>query len=152
MVAEEGDGLGLALVVGERLAAIFGGRYFWVGVIAEWRIESNARRGRLTVVTSHSRMDLSSEPEARILESGLHAMVDIPARWPSRVCASSPVFESQILIVASEAVKTTTLVFQITQYMRHAAHSQQLAIHRPSGENLTAATPFLCPRSIKYGW
>ncbi len=32
------------------------------------------------VVVSQSLMDLSSEPEARILESGDQDMVDIPAR------------------------------------------------------------------------
>jgi len=59
---------------------------------------------RLTVATSHNLMDLSSEPDARILESGLQEMAEIPARCPSRVCSSLPVLESQILIVASAAV------------------------------------------------
>jgi len=54
---------------------------------------------------SQRRMDLSSEPEAMVLESGLHAMVDTPARWPSSVCECFPVVASQILMVASEAVR-----------------------------------------------
>lgn len=33
-----------------------------------------------TVDTSHNRIDLSSEPDARVLESGLQAMVEMPAR------------------------------------------------------------------------
>lgn len=80
--------------------------------------------------TSHNRIDLSSEPEARMLESGDQAMVDIPARWPSSVCSSRPVCASQIFIVQS---------------------AEQLAIHFPSGENLTADTPFLWPWRIKVG-
>ena len=48
-------------------------------------------------------MDLSSEPEASVLLSGDHAMVDMPARWPSNVCRCLPVAVSQILMVASAA-------------------------------------------------
>ena len=40
---------------------------------------------QLTAGTSHSRIALSSDPDANIRESGLHAMVDIPAKCPSRV-------------------------------------------------------------------
>lgn len=35
---------------------------------------------RDTVDTSQSLIALSSDPDAKVLESGLHAMVDIPAR------------------------------------------------------------------------
>lgn len=52
---------------------------------------------------SQRRMDLSSEPEAKVRESGDHAIVEMPARWPSRVCRALPVEVSQILIVASAA-------------------------------------------------
>ena len=48
-------------------------------------------------------MDLSSEPEARVRESGDQAMVEMPARWPSSVWRALPVPVSQILIVASAA-------------------------------------------------
>ena len=58
---------------------------------------------KLTVETSHNRIDLSSEPEANVFESGLQAIVEIPARWPSRMCNCFPVFVSHILIVASAA-------------------------------------------------
>ena len=34
----------------------------------------------LTVDTSHSLIDLSSDPDASDFESGLHAMVEIPAK------------------------------------------------------------------------
>lgn len=34
----------------------------------------------LTLLISHNRIDLSSEPEASVFESGLHAIADIPAR------------------------------------------------------------------------
>lgn len=37
-------------------------------------------RRLLTVATSHSLIDLSSEPDASVFESGLQAMVEIPAR------------------------------------------------------------------------
>ena len=57
----------------------------------------------LTVETSHNRMDLSSEPEASVLLSGDQAMVEMPARWPSKVCRCLPVAVSQILMVASAA-------------------------------------------------
>ena len=53
------------------------------------------------VAVSHSRMLLSSEPLARILESRDQHIVLIPARWPSRVCSSAPVLASQILMVQS---------------------------------------------------
>ena len=57
----------------------------------------------LTVETSQSLMDLSSEPEASVLLSGDHAIVEMPARWPSKVCRCLPVAVSQILMVASAA-------------------------------------------------
>ena len=57
----------------------------------------------LTVETSHNRIDLSSEPEASVLPSGDHAMVEMPARWPSSMCNCFPVAVSQILMVASAA-------------------------------------------------
>lgn len=56
-----------------------------------------------TVVMSHNLMDLSSEPDAIALESGLHAIVEMPARCPRRVCESFPLALSQILMVASAA-------------------------------------------------
>ena len=55
------------------------------------------------VVMSQSRINLSSEPEARTLESGLQAMQEMPARCPSSVWAKAPVLESHTLIVASAA-------------------------------------------------
>ena len=33
-----------------------------------------------TAITSHSLMALSSDPDARVVESGLQAIVDMPAR------------------------------------------------------------------------
>ena len=56
-----------------------------------------------TVEISHRRMDLSSDPEASVLESGLQAIVDIPARCPSSMCSCLPLRVSHILIVASAA-------------------------------------------------
>ena len=38
-----------------------------------------------TVWIFHRRIDLSSDPDARVLESGLHAIVEMPARCPSSV-------------------------------------------------------------------
>jgi hypothetical protein len=73
-------------------------------------------------------MVLSSDPEAISFESGLQANVEIPARCPSSVCSSFPVSAFQILMVPS---------------------AEQLAILLPSGENLTAETPFLCPLSMR---
>ena len=58
----------------------------------------------LPVLMSHNRMSLSSEPEAKTFESGLHAIAEIPARWPSSVWARAPEEASQILMVASAAV------------------------------------------------
>ena len=55
------------------------------------------------MLTFQRRMDLSSEPEARILLSGDQARVEMPARWPWRVCRGLPLEASQILIVASAA-------------------------------------------------
>ena len=63
----------------------------------------DAKIHSLTVETSHNRMDLSSEPEASVLLSGDQAMVEMPARWPSKVCRCLPVAVSQILMVASAA-------------------------------------------------
>ena len=60
--------------------------------------------GCLTDETSHKRIDLSSEPEARVLESGLHAIVEIPAKCPSSTCNCFPVARSQTLMVASAAI------------------------------------------------
>lgn len=59
---------------------------------------------QLTVATSHSLIDLSSEPDARVFESGLQAIVDIPARWPCNICLAVPDTASHILIVASAAM------------------------------------------------
>lgn len=81
-------------------------------------------------MTFHSLIDLSSEPEASVVESGPHAMVDMPAICPSSVCSCLPVLASHILIVPSE---------------------EQLAMRLPSGENFTAETPFLCPLRISVG-
>ena len=47
-------------------------------------------------------MDLSSEPEARVMLSGDQAMVLMPARWARRVCRWVPWGSDQIFIVASE--------------------------------------------------
>lgn len=58
----------------------------------------------LTDETSHKRIDLSSDPEARVLESGLQAMVEIPAKCPSSICNCFPVARSQTLMVASAAI------------------------------------------------
>lgn len=58
-------------------------------------------------------MSLSSEPEARYLESGLHEMQLMPARWPSRVCARAPVTASQILMVQSAATWLLGLVLRV---------------------------------------
>lgn len=55
-------------------------------------------------------MILSSEPEASIFESGLQVMVEMPARWPSRVWVRAPDFASHILMVASAAVSSRQLV------------------------------------------
>lgn len=63
-----------------------------------------------TVVASHNRMDLSSDPEASSFESWLHDIVDMPAKCPSSVCSSSPVAVRHILIVASAAAHHTALV------------------------------------------
>lgn len=57
-----------------------------------------------TVSTFQRRMDLSSEPEAMKVPSGLQDSVDIPPRWPSKVCMSLPVEEFQTRIVASAAI------------------------------------------------
>ena len=62
-------------------------------------------RDVLTVDISQRRIDLSSDPEASVFESGLQAIVDIPARCPSRMCSCLPVEVSHILIVASAAEK-----------------------------------------------
>ena len=54
-------------------------------------------------MTSHNRMALSSDPDATVFESGLHVIVETPARCPSMVCKREPELASQILIVASAA-------------------------------------------------
>lgn len=59
------------------------------------------RRVGLTVCTFQRRIDLSSEPEAITRPSGLQAIVEIPARCPSKTWITFPVEASQILIVAS---------------------------------------------------
>lgn len=82
------------------------------------------------VAVSHSRILLSSEPLARILESSDQHIVLTPARWPSSVCSSAPVLASQILMVQSADAE---------------------ASQRPSGENLTQVMPFLWPRRIRVG-
>ena len=83
----------------------------------------------LTVATSHNLMDLSSEPDARILESGLQEMVEIPARCPSRVCSSLPVLESQILIVASAAMALNQYYSCSSATLRHTHSSLQSIGH-----------------------
>ena len=85
---------------------------------------------RLTVATSHNLMDLSSEPDARILESGLQEMAEIPARCPSRVCSSLPVLESQILIVASAAVLLISILALLQLYGTPTAACNPSAIWR----------------------
>ena len=67
---EEEDGMGFSLY--KRM-----GKH--VGVMANEQ-ESLSKRGRLTVSVFQSRMLLSSLPLAIILASGLHAMVETPAR------------------------------------------------------------------------
>lgn len=60
---------------------------------------------------SQSRMILSSDPDAITFESGLHAIVDIPAMCPSNVCKMAPVSAFQILMVLSAATPTNQLAF-----------------------------------------
>ena len=67
----------------------------------------------LTVEMSQSRMDLSSEPDARVFESGLQAMVEMPAMCPSRMCSCLPLVVSHILMVASAADHITHQPTQI---------------------------------------
>lgn len=98
-----------------------------------------------TADTSQSLMALSSDPDARVLESGLHAIIDMPARWPSRVWSCLPVAVSHILIVASAADHSSVSHWPRMACARYFIDSQQLAIDRPSGENRTAATPLLWP-------
>lgn len=64
---------------------------------------SNEQTEQPTVDTSHNRIDLSSDPEAKVLESGLQAMVEMPAKWPSKVWRCLPEEVSHILIVVSAA-------------------------------------------------
>lgn len=80
---------------------------------------------------------MSSLPEAMTLESGIQAMMFMPARWPSRVWRCLPVLASHILIVASAAGVDCQLA-GMNEGRRETI--QQLAIKRPSGENLTAVT------------
>lgn len=54
-----------------------------------------------TVRTFHSRIVLSSDPEAMVAPSGLHDIVDIPARCPSKVCINFPVFAPQTFTAPS---------------------------------------------------
>lgn len=68
VVADEGDGVRFALCA-------------WLLACARANMCSRI----LTVDTFHRRMVLSSEPDAMVAPSGLHAMVDTPARWPSNV-------------------------------------------------------------------
>jgi len=75
-------------------------------------------------------MVLSSEPEAKVQESGDQEMQFTPARWPVRVVWWAPVVADQIFMVAS---------------------AEQLAIQAPSGENFTAVTPRLWPRRMRRG-
>lgn len=82
------------------------------------------------MLTSHSRILLSSLPEARILESGDQEIVDIPARWPRSVCCSKPVEVSQSFILQSALA---------------------LAMRCPSGENFTEDMGFLWPWRIRVG-
>jgi hypothetical protein len=75
-------------------------------------------------------MLLSSLPEARIRESGLHVRADMPAKCPSSVCSSRPVEADQSLMVQS---------------------AEPEAIQRPSGEKRTIEMGFLWPRRIRVG-
>lgn len=54
-----------------------------------------------TVSTFHNRIVLSSDPDAMVAPSGLHEMVEMPARWPSKVWISLPLRVSQTLTAAS---------------------------------------------------
>jgi hypothetical protein len=55
----------------------------------------------ITVNTFHSRMVLSSDPDAIVAPSGLQDIVEIPARWPSNVWMSFPLCVSQTLTAPS---------------------------------------------------
>ena len=81
-----------------------------------------------TVEISHSRMDLSSDPEASVLESGLQAIVDIPARCPSRMCNCLPLGVSHILIVASAAKDAPDQLRE--SFQRGVAYSNSQCIGR----------------------
>lgn len=76
-------------------------------------------------------------------------MVEIPARWPSRVCRCLPVAVSHILIEASAAGPKCGQLLSKTSHAKDV-YSQQLAMDRPSGENRTAATPLLWPLNTSF--
>ncbi len=97
----DGDGVDVVVMAEERYRMLLALRVNTLG----WELIGRVvEAGTRTVATCHSRMDLSSEPEASNVESGLQAMVEIPARWPSRVCSCFPVAASHILIVPSAAI------------------------------------------------
>jgi len=97
----EGDGVDVVVVTEESSRMGFA---LTQCISQDARAERPVDVSRPTVVTSQSLIDLSSEPEARMFESGLHAIVEIPARWPSSVCSCLPIFAFHILIVPSAAV------------------------------------------------
>ena len=64
-------------------------------------LPQSTQNDELTVNTFHRRMVLSSDPEAIVAASGLQAIVDTPAKWPSNVWISFPDSVSQTLIAPS---------------------------------------------------
>lgn len=79
-----------------------------------------------TDASSHILIVLSSDAVARYLELPAHATSEIPSSCPSRALSNAPVSTSQ---------------------MRQVPSADDVASHKPSGENLTLEMAFLCPLS-----
>lgn len=82
------------------------------------------------VTLSQKRIDLSSEPVARVLLSGLQVTQLTPARWPTRVSMWAPVAAFQRRTVPS---------------------AEALAIQRASGDMRTWEMGPVWPRRVRVG-
>jgi hypothetical protein len=91
-------------------------------------------------------MSLSSDAEATHLESGLQAIIEIPAKCPSKVCSCSPVAAFHILIVLSPAVVTSvSQVLLKTDFREQTHNNSQFWFHL---ERISLQRLLSCARSM----
>lgn len=103
---------------------------------------------KLTESTSHIRILVSSDAEARKTPSGDHAISELPAVWPFKLRISTPVNGFHILTTLSAPAFASHMSQTILRTNNNLQDRPQDANIVPSGLNFTADKDLVCPRIV----